>query len=238
VVVARTTSKRCLIDAGADQRAGDRWRIGGQRRPASRRSLLLIPGAAFVALLAGCGSRPLAGTDLGRQPAPDFTLTDQRDQSVRLSQFRGQAVVLTFIYTHCPDVCPAIAEKLRVVDELLPEATRARVALLAVTIDPARDTTAALQAFSTQHGLGANSRWFALRGDETTLARVWRDYGIFPGAPPTPDHHAPGGSPTTGYELGHTDAIYVIDPLGRERALLHSDFDPPTLANDLTGLVG
>lgn len=180
----------------------------------------------------------LTGADLGKQPAPDFTLTDQRGQTVRLSQFRGQVVVLTFIYTHCPDVCPVTAEKLRLVDTLLPTATRAHVALLAVTIDPARDTTAALQDFSKQHGLNDNPHWFALRGDGATIASVWHTYGIYPGRMPAPASPPPAGSPAGGYELGHTDAIYVIDPQGRERVLLHSDLDPQTLTNDLAGLVG
>ena len=58
------------------------------------------------------GGPALQGSDLGNVPAPDFRLTDQFGQPVSLSQFRGHPVIVTFLYTHCPDVCPLIADKL------------------------------------------------------------------------------------------------------------------------------
>src|SRR5206468_9646600 len=54
----------------------------------------------------------LQGTDLGGTPAPNFRLTDQFGKSISLSQFQGEPVILTFLYTHCPDACPLTAEKL------------------------------------------------------------------------------------------------------------------------------
>ncbi len=191
---------------------------------------LLLPLALWaVRQLAPRWDEPtLIGTDLGRQPAPDFTLTDQRGQTVRLSDLRGQVVALTFIYTSCPDVCPLVAANLRAAYEMLPAAAREDVALLAVTVDPAGDSTAALQAFSEQHQLADNPSWHALRADPSTLEGVWRDYGIYPGLP-----RASGESGE-----GHTDAIYLIDRDGRERVLLRSSSaDPETLAGNLAALV-
>lgn len=57
-------------------------------------------------------SSGLQGTDLGSIVAPDFRLKDQFDKQISLSQFKGKPVVLTFLYTHCPDVCPLIANQL------------------------------------------------------------------------------------------------------------------------------
>jgi protein SCO1/2 len=57
-------------------------------------------------------SAPLKGTDLGKASAPDFRLTDQSGRAVSFAGRRGRVVVLTFLYTHCPDECPLIAEKL------------------------------------------------------------------------------------------------------------------------------
>src|SRR5439155_25348111 len=54
----------------------------------------------------------LQATDLGNQPAPNFQLTDQAGQKISLAQFKGKPVVLTFLYTHCPDICPLTAEHL------------------------------------------------------------------------------------------------------------------------------
>lgn len=189
-----------------------------------------------LVLLTSCGgAAALTGTDLGGQPAPNFTLTDQRGDAVSLADFRGKAVVLTFIHTHCPDVCPATAEHLRETYAQLPPGTRDRVAFLAVTVDPARDTPAALRAFAAQHGLDDNPAWFALTGDRTTLAAVWRDYGIDPGAMMMSPSSMPMPTPAGG-TLAHTDAVYLIDPAGHERTLLHSDLDSARLAADLQTL--
>ncbi len=214
-------------------------------QPFRRRGLLLALTVAAVlvvvaALLAtraiGGGEPALIGTDLGKQPAPEFTLTDHRGQTVRLSDLRGKAVVLSFIYTNCPDVCPLLTENLRVASELLPENARDDVALLAVSLDPTRDTQQALQEFTAIHRLANNPNWFALRGDAAMLQRVWRDYGIFPGrSPATPGLQTPDG---VGGGEGHTDAFYLIDGEGRERVLMRSSATPQEIAANLTALLG
>ncbi len=233
---------------------------GTRRRGLSRLRGYLLPLFAvtsvmlvlFVVLAVwGSGEVTLVGTDLDKQPAPDFTLTDQRGQTVSLSDFRGKAVVLTFIYTNCPDVCPAIARNLGTTYELLREETQDDVVLIAVTLDPTRDTQAALQEFSALHGLADNPNWYALRGEREVLEPVWQAYGIYAGeqpeqpAPGTPHHdqaspettRSETSTPVSDYGQGHTDAIYVIDPDGRQRAFLRSGTDPSALAANLEALV-
>src|SRR5581483_2520527 len=81
--------------------------------------LMLGAGALLILVLGGLtlwrlqNAQPSGGTDLGKTPAPNFTLVDQQGQQVSLAQFRGQPVVLTFLYTHCPDACPLIADQIR-----------------------------------------------------------------------------------------------------------------------------
>ena len=48
-------------------------------------------------------------SDCPENPAPAFVLIDQHGETVNLSQFEGKVVVMTFVYTHCPDVCPALS---------------------------------------------------------------------------------------------------------------------------------
>lgn len=198
-------------------------------------AVLLVAAALLVTRVVGSGEPALIGTDLGKRPAPEFTLIDHRGQTVRLSDFRGKAVAMTFIYTNCPDVCPIIAENFRVAHELLPVDARDDVALLAVTLDPARDTPDALRAFTARHRLAENPSWFALRGDPAALAQVWRDYGIYPGMSPA----TPGvpGTPTAGGGEGHTDAIYLIDPEGRERVFMRSAATPQQISANLAVLL-
>ena len=162
------------------------------------------------------------GTALRRDLAPDFRLMDQSGAAVALSDFRGKPVVLTFLYTACPDFCPLTASKLRQMLEGLGGGA-ADVAVLAVSVDPKRDDQAAAYEFSSRHRLlGYN--WHYLTGSEAELTQVWRSYGI------GQDYMAaPGlGPPAEG--VVHTDALYVIDAQGHKRTLLRSDFDPAWLA--------
>jgi protein SCO1/2 len=205
--------------------------------------------AASIALtllivLSACGesSTKLTGTSLDKQPAPDFTLTDQRGQSVTLSSFHGDAVALTFIYTNCTDVCPLIAEKLHAAYQELTPSEQEHVALLAVTVDPARDDPAALQQFSQKHSLAETANWHAMTGDPSTLAKIWKDYYIdasgmidkdatpVPGSPATPEATSAAAPPA------HTDAIFIIDKNGNERVLMRSDANYKDIASNLKTL--
>lgn len=231
------SSLRGVLSPDGRLRQLNRQRI--ERGPLGLLALLAAAGVVLIAaalVVTGVlgGRAPLTGTDLGQQLAPDFALTDHRGQRVRLSDFRGKAVVLTFVYTSCPDICPLVTGNLRVALEILPEDTRSDVVLLAVTLDPARDTQQALQDFTAVHRLANTPNWFALRGDPATLAQVWRDYGIFPGMSPGSVGRS---TPTAGGGEGHTDAIYLIDPEGRERVFLRSSVPPQQIADNLAALV-
>lgn len=192
--------------------------------------------AAAVVVLAGCrAAAPIAGTDLGKTPAPEFTLTDQRGARVDLAALRGQPVVLTFLYSQCPDVCPLTASKLRTVVETLgPDA--GRVAFVAVSTDPAHDDAAAAAAFAEKHGLGEHLRF--LVGSSAELTPVWSAYYVH--AAPVPPAADPAERASAAYAARtalHTDAVYLIDRQGRERSLLRSDFDPAPLAASLRTLL-
>jgi len=165
----------------------------------------------------------LQGTDLGSIPAPDFQLKDQLGNSISLAQFKGKPVVLTFLYTHCPDVCPLTAEKLHATMQSLGQNAQ-QVAVLAVSMDPKGDTAAAAQNFSKVHKMG--DYWHFLLGAHDELAPVWASYSV--------DAQAATSSGT----VSHSSAIYVIDKQGRERALLDNDFSSNQLAADLKILLG
>lgn len=164
----------------------------------------------------------LQGTDLGSTPAPDFRLTDQFGKPISLSQFHGEPVVLTFLYTHCPDVCPLTAEKLHSAQLQLGK-DASHVMMLAVSVDPKRDDKAAALNFSQEHKLTTN--WHYLIGSENELSSVWNAYSVY-------------AQPETSTTSMHTSAVYVIDKEGRERIFLGGDFAPAQLASDLKVLLG
>lgn len=177
---------------------------------------------ASILLAASCGSEPLAGTDLGGEPAPDLTLIDGRSASpLTLSSLRGSVVALTFLYTSCPDACPLTAEHFRQTQRDLGSDSD-RVVFVAVTVDPEHDTPQAVQEFSRAHGLDKN--WHFLIGQRAQIAPVLAAYGI-------------GTLPDPSGLVGHSDAIYLIDKQGRARVLLHTEQLPEVLTKDLRILV-
>ncbi|MDO8562595.1 MAG: SCO family protein [Candidatus Limnocylindria bacterium] len=181
--------------------------------------MLALALALALATGACAAPAPVAGTDLGGGPAPDFALQDAlTGQSLALASLRGRAVVLTFLYTQCPDSCPLTAELLRVAQNGL-GTDAARVELVAVSTDPDRDTPAAERAFTDAHRL--TTSWHYLIGRREQLAPVWSAYGV---------RAEPDQGATT---VTHSDVLFLIDPMGRERYLLHTDAGPDALVNTL-----
>jgi protein SCO1 len=160
----------------------------------------------------------LQGTDLDSALAPDFRLKDQFGKQISLSQFKGHPTVVTFLYTHCPDICPLVADKMHLVLQALGK-DAPHVAMLAVSMDPKGDTVSAALSFSKTHRLV--SSWHFLVGTLNQLAPVWSSYTV--------DAQAATSSDT----VTHSTFIYVIDKAGRERVLLDNDFTIPQLTDDL-----
>ncbi len=163
----------------------------------------------------------LPGTPLDGTPAPQFRLIDHRGVELGLADFRGKPVVLAFMYTSCPDVCKLTAAGLHQTVELL-GADAARVQLVAVSVDPSGDDPGSVRRFLGRYNLGERMVYFT--GPAQSLPAVWQAYYLY--------------VDTSVKEDAHTDAIYLIDKQGRERSLLHSDFDPDELAAALRTLVG
>jgi protein SCO1 len=161
-------------------------------------------------------STGLQGTNLGNTPASDFRLTDQFGKPVALSQFKGKPVVLTFLYTNCPDQCPLTAEKLHTTLQDLGKDAQ-NVGIIAVSTDPAKDNTAAALKFSQEHNM--QGYWHYLVGTHATLAPIWSAYHIY----------AQPQQQTVNHSLG----LFLIDKQGHQRIFLDNSFEPTVLANDL-----
>jgi protein SCO1/2 len=183
--------------------------------------------ALLLALLTGaCASpAPLKGTDLGRTPAPDFRLTDQNGRAVSLADLRGRVVVLTFLYTHCPDECPLIAEKLHATAGQMGDAM-SKVSFVAVSVDPANDTPAAIQAFLRQHQVEGQLTF--LNGSPDQLTPVWAAYYIAARA---------NAETASSASVLHSTRVIVIDQAGAERVNFDSDFNPADLTFDVQALL-
>lgn len=208
------------------------WRLASRLSVISLAFLVVLVVALF-SLRNGAGSAAtshpassstnLQGTNLGSTPAPDFLLKDQSGNAISLSQFKGKPVVLTFLYTHCPDVCPLTAEKIHTTMQSLGSNAQ-HIAVLAVSMDPKGDTAAAAQNFASVHKLG--NYFYYLIGVRNQLAPVWASYSV--------DAQAA----TSSGVVNHSSAIYIIDKQGNERVLLDNGFSPGQLATDLKIMLG
>jgi protein SCO1 len=183
---------------------------------------LLICAIAFAFVACGGSAKPeLRGTELTSGPAaPNFTLVDQDGHTVSMAAQRGRWVVVTFLYTQCPDVCPLIAAQLnRVLEARIGRQVGLRV--LAVSVDPARDTPKAVRRYVLRHRLGPRFRW--LIGSRNQLARVWKAYHVaaLPG---------PRGTVT------HSTVSFLVDPSGRERLLYDKSVKAGFVLDDLRAL--
>jgi protein SCO1/2 len=109
--------------------------------------------------------------------APAFELTDEREDPIAMSDFRGEPVIVTFLYTHCDDTCPAAAQQVKgALDELGRD-----VPALAIAVEPPRDTPDSARAFLSKQRMLGRMRFVLGTRDE--LEPVWSGFAIRPQAP-------------------------------------------------------
>ena len=170
---------------------------------------------------------PLLGTSLGASPAPTFALVDQDGSLISLQHLRGQPVVVTFLYTHCPGPCPLTAGKLHSAVEQL-GAKANNVAWVALSLDPSGDTPTAAMSFVAKHQLTGHLHF--LLGSAQQLAPLWQAYAVAV-------RSAQGAEEATAGPVVHSVGAFVLDQHGRERVYLDDMFTPASLATDLTLLL-
>ncbi len=109
--------------------------------------LIAIPVMLFQVMI-GTGAEQFFGQKLNPpMPAYDFQLKDHTGEPLRLSDLKGKVVLLSFGFTHCPDICPTTLSNLANVYEAIPEGDRSRVQIVFVTVDPQRDTVEKLAQY-------------------------------------------------------------------------------------------
>ncbi len=160
----------------------------------------LLAGCERQAPAAGFQAIDITGADYGGE----LSLPDISGRQRTLADFKGQAVVVFFGFTHCPDVCPTTMAELAAVKEKLGEDGE-RLQALFVTVDPERDTPKLLERYMANF----DPSFIALRGtvEQTqALAKSFKAYF----------QKVPGKEPGS-YSVDHTAGAYVFDPQGRLR---------------------
>jgi len=108
---------------------------------------------------------------------PDFTLTDQDGKPFRFAAARGKLILVTFIFTTCPDVCPLLSANFATIQRALEEKKVKDYLLLSITTDPERDTAPVLKDYAGRFKADLR-HWSFLTGTRSELAKVWQDFGV------------------------------------------------------------
>jgi protein SCO1/2 len=150
------------------------------------------------------------------QPHARFALLDQNGARYVLGA-PGSVSALYFGFTHCKDICPqtlAMLGKARSEAALPPP----RMRIVMVTVDPKRDTAAAMRAFFAKVGVQA----IGLTGAPSELRRVYRSYGV--------------GIVADDRDPVHTAYVYLLDASGRTQEILSSQTPVSAIAQDMRAL--
>ncbi len=153
----------------------------------------------------------------------NFALTDQNGGRVEFGKLRGKPLVINFMYTSCPDVCPLLTASLKILRDHMKPAEARDIRFLSITTDPEVDTPKVLKAYSKRHKADA-SNWSWLTGEARELAPVWQGFGV------SVKRLAKG-------LIEHTTLTVVADARGFMRfAYFGSAPDPDVLLKDLRAL--
>jgi protein SCO1/2 len=109
--------------------------------------------------------------------APVFTLMSQDGKPFSTEKTRGKVVLVTFIFTTCPDVCPFLTAKFAQIQRAVAKERPDDLFLLSITTDPEIDTPQVLKAYAGRYNANLKS-WAFLTGSEKDLAAVWRSFGV------------------------------------------------------------
>ncbi len=171
---------------------------------------------------AGSGQGFYGTLALPSKPAPPIHLRNYLGQPVTLSEYRGRAVLVTFLYTNCPDVCPLITAKLRTAMDML-GAEAAHAQIVAVSVDPRGDTPTSVAGFLRVHRMVGRMQY--LIGSPSQLAATWKAWSV--GS--TRDATQP-------QLVSHSALIYGITAGGDVRTIYPDSFEPSQIVHDVPKL--
>jgi protein SCO1/2 len=151
---------------------------------------VLALGAIVLAATGGDDAEPVAADDTfagAVMPeglrAPDFELENQEGEAVSMRALRGRPVLVTFLYTHCEDTCPAQAQTARgALDDLGHD-----LPVLAIAVDPPNDTAQSARKFLAEQR--ATGRIDFVLGTRAELRPIWKGFAIRPQSV-TEEHNA------------------------------------------------
>jgi protein SCO1/2 len=201
-------------------------------RPGTR-----IVGAALLLALTLGGAIGCGGSDSGStttthasfdgavakptKPVPALELDNSLGQPVNIADYKGKAVLVTFIYDHCPDICPLIVGNLRVAQNELGEQAK-DMQIIAVSVDPKGDTPKTVNAFLADHQMTGRMQY--LIGSRPQLENVWHNWSIISKS---------DSSRKNPDAVEHSALIYGISGSGQMTTVYPANFKPKQIVHDV-----
>ncbi|MEN9500051.1 MAG: hypothetical protein RIS83_1870 [Pseudomonadota bacterium] len=184
---------------------------------------------AFLRQLAQFGGAEMPAPSVGGVQLPQglslggaFSLTDHTGRRVTEADFTRKLGLIYFGFTYCPDVCPTeLGIMASALDLLGPDA--ARVMPVLITIDPARDTQAALADYVARF----HPALIGLTGTDEEIAQAARAFRVYYRKVQPPN--------ASDYVMDHSSFIYLVGPDGRVRQLFRPNMAPEAIAAAIRG---
>ncbi|MBI1281236.1 MAG: redoxin domain-containing protein [Anaerolineaceae bacterium] len=158
----------------------------------------------------------------------DFTLINQNEKLISLSDFRGKMVLMFFGFTNCTDVCPVTLLQFKQIRQKLGDKA-SNAAFLFISVDPKRDTAAVIGDYLKRF----DETITGLVGDAKVFENIKNDYDLEFVEVPNAD-----GTSSTAYAISHTPNPFLIDASGKLVAKYAYGTDINLIVTDMTSRMG
>lgn len=182
----------------------------------------------IILLVTGCSSESSSKLPL-KSKLPEVSLKDFNEKEFIFSDLRGKVIVLSYIYTNCPDICHITSSKLNAFKNSLNDKIKDNVYFVSISFDPERDSTEVLSEHARMMNLDLDN-WVFVTGSSENIKKVLEAAGIDPWMEKGPDGK--------GYTFSHRDRISLADKNGQIR--MHykgTNFDDKQLEGDIRSLL-
>ena len=153
---------------------------------------------------------------------PAFSLTNDVGKPFGSNELKGKVYIANFMFTSCPTTCPALMEKMQLVQKRI-RGVGDKAAMITITVDPEFDTPKVLHKFA--RGLNANPFvWSFLTGDEADIsALLIQGYKVPMGDGKQPVQGMVDGKEVTLFDIVHSEKMVLVDEEGWVRGYYGTD---------------
>lgn len=188
----------------------------------------MIVGWVLLLTVPGCDRLSVKDTLEGEE----YNLTNQFHEEISFpSDVRGKVVLIGYVYTHCPDICPIITYNMRDIQQEIDDSDD--FMLISISFDPQRDTPDVLSDYALNYRLDQQN-WQLLTGEPQSVESVLERLNI--GTLKSPTRFTESGTPV--YFIDHTDRVTLIDKEGQiRRNYSGSELNKDEVVNDIRMLL-